>query len=118
MKIGAIDLEYLPDDCALPRAQKTISAVQTYGGVQVFNWGMMLPGVHVPLSWDLMSTTEFNLLDGLYVQDGTVVWDSGIQGKKYNVSILKFDGKLINGADGEYRQNVEMELVIISEVTT
>lgn len=117
MKIGDIDLEYLTDDCTLPRPQKSISAIQTYGGVQVFSWGMLLPGVRVTLNWDLMSTAEFNALDALYAQEGTVLWDSGIQSKKYNVNILNFDGKLIDGGDCEYRKNVEMEVVIISEVT-
>lgn len=116
MKFGGYELEYTPDVCSLPKPQKSVSLVETYSSVQFFNWGMVLPGVQISLQWDLMSTEEFLALDKIYAQNGAVVWESGIQDKSYEVLIANFSGALINGSDGVFRQDITMDLYVVSEV--
>lgn len=116
MKFGDYELIYTPDECTEPRAQKSASTVETYTSMQFFNWGMILPGVKISLSWDVMSVDEFYVLDAIYAQNGTILWDSGIRGKCYGVFIASLDSVFINGTDGEYREKVTMTLYIVSEV--
>ena len=106
----------MPDSCTLPKPLKAVSVVETYSSAQFFNWGMILPGVEISLQWDLMSTEKFNFLDQIFAQNGTVIWQSEIQNKDYEVLLSDFTGVLINGADGEFRQDVTMNMYIISEV--
>lgn len=114
MVIGGITCDYDPDDCSLPRPRKSMAVVNTYGGVAVFSWGVMLPGTKVNITWTLMSKTLFDELDAVYVADNMVQWDSGIDGKIFNVEIIGFDGTLMGAMP--YRENVSMELIVISEV--
>lgn len=116
MVLGGITLDYDPDSCTLPRGQKSVSVVETYGGAAVFSWGVILPGTKISMSWDMMSKSLFEQLDALYVADNVVQWVTGIDGKTYNVEITKLDGAYMGGLD--YRGDVSMELIIMSEVTS
>lgn len=117
MKFNGYELEYDPDECTEPRPVKSVGVVETYRSVQFFDWGTTLPGAQVSLSWDFMSAAEFYALDAIYAQAGAVLWESGMNGKQYNVIITEFSGALINASDMlPYREKVSMELRIIEEV--
>ena len=120
MIIGGILLPeaYTPLECTKPRATRTIAVVSTYGGVAVFDWGSILAGKEIKLTWKSMTVALFETLDALYQAGNVVVWESGIGGKVYQVKITAFDGSLLFDKNNEYMLNVAMTLILLDEVVT
>ncbi len=120
MIIGGITLpeQYTPLDCTKPRATRATVVVSTYGGVAVFDWGSILAGKEIKLTWKSMTVALFEALDTLYQAGNVVVWDSGIGGKVYHVKITAFDGSLLFDKNNEYMLNVAMTLILLDEVVT
>lgn len=99
--------------------QRHIAVVDTYGGVAVFSWGLMIEGTRWKLMWQAIPAAMWDELDTLYQADASVVWnpDDG-ESKTYNVQIMSLIGSYfmqLAGSSG-HRQNVVMELLITSEV--
>ena len=119
MIIGGILLPeaYTPLECTKPRAMRTTAVVSTYGGVAVFDWGSILAGKEIKLTWRVMTVALFEALDALYLAGDVVGWDSGIGGKVYHVKITAFDGSLLFDRKGEYMLNVAMTLILLEEMT-
>ena len=119
MIIGGILLPeaYTPIECTKPRPVRTTAVVSTYGGIAIFDWGGILAGKEIKLTWKSMTVALFEALDVLYQSGETVVWDSGIGGKIYRVKITAFDGSLLFDRKGEYMLNVAMTLILLEEVT-
>jgi len=120
MTIGGITLpeNYTPLECTKPRATRATAVVSTYGGIAVFDWGSILAGKEIKLTWKSMTVALFEALDALYQTGNVVVWDSGISGKVYRVKITAFDGSLLFDKKNEYMLNVAMTLIILDEVVT
>ena len=120
MIIGGVTLpeQYTPLDCTKPRAMRSSAVVSTYGGVALFDWGSILAGKEIKMTWKVMTVALFEALDALYLAGDAVVWDSGIGGKVYNVKITAFDGSLLFDRRSEYMLNVAMILVLLDEVMT
>ena len=118
MIIGGVTLpeQYTPLDCTKPRAMRSTVVMGTYGGVAVFDWGSILAGKEIKMTWRVMTVALFEALDVLYLAGDAVVWDSGIGGKVYRAKITAFDGSLLFDRMGEYMLNVAMTLVILDEV--
>jgi len=118
MKIGNITLpeQYTPLDCTKPRATRVTAVVNTYGGVAVFDWGSILPGKEIKLTWKSMTVALFEALDTLYQAGNVVVWDSNIGGKVYSVKLTALDGALLFDKNNEYMLNISMSMVILAEV--
>ena len=118
MIIGGVTLPeaYTPIDCTKPRAMRATVVTSTYGGVAVFDWGSILAGKEIKMTWKVMTVALFEALDALYLAGDAVVWDSGIGGRVYNVKITAFDGSLLFDRRSEYMLNVAMTLVILDEV--
>ena len=118
MIIGGITLpeQYTPLECTKPRATRTTAVINTYGGVAVFDWGSILAGKEIKLTWKSMTVALFETLDSLYHAGNAVVWDSGIGGKVYHVKITAFDGSLLFDKNNEYMLNVAMTLILLDEV--
>ena len=118
MIIGGVRLpeQYTPLDCTKPRAMRSTVVMGTYGGVAVFDWGGILAGKEIKLTWRVMTVALFEALDALYLAGDVVVWDSAIGGKAYHVKITAFDGSLLFDRNNEYMLNVAMTLVILDEV--
>ena len=119
MIIGGILLPeaYTPLECTKPRATRTIAVVSTYGGVAIFDWGSILAGKEIKLTWRVMTVALFEALDALYLAGDVVVWDSAIGGKVYHVKITAFDGSLLFDRNNEYMLNVAMTLILLEEMT-
>ena len=119
MIIGGITLpeQYTPLECTKPRAMRATVVMSTYGGVAIFDWGSILAGKEIKLTWRVMTVALFEALDVLYQAGETVVWDSGINGKIYRVKITAFDGALLFDRKGEYMLNVAMTLILLEEMT-
>lgn len=92
-------------------------AIKTFGGVEFFSWGTFIAGKEIKLPWSFMSTAQYNQLLALLVADAQVVWDPE-NGSTYNVEILSLHGEyhLSAAAGAAYRKNVELKLLILSEV--
>ena len=118
MIIGGIPLPeaYTPLECTKTRATRATAVVSTYGGVAILDWGSILAGKEIKMTWRVMTVALFEALDVLYLAGDAVVWDSGIGGKVYHVKITAFDGSLLFDRKGEYMLNVAMTLVILDEV--
>ena len=118
MIIGVVTLPeaYTPIDCTKPRAMRATVVMSTYGGVAVFDWGSILAGKEIKMTWKVMTVALFEALDALYLAGDAVVWDSGIGGRVYNVKITAFDGSLLFDRRSEYMLNAAMTLVILDEV--
>ena len=118
MIIGGVTLpeQYTPLDCTKPRAMRSTVVMGTYDGVAVFDWGSILAGKEIKMTWRAMTVALFEALDVLYLAGDAVVWDSGIGGKVYRAKITAFDGSLLFDRKGEYMLNVAMTLVILDEV--
>lgn len=120
MTIGDIILpdQYTPLECTKPRAERTIAIVNTNGGVAVFDWGSILSGKEIKLTWKSMTVVLFDALDELYQAGDVIIWDSGIGDKSYHVKIKAFDGSLLFDRKNEYMLDITMNMVILSEVET
>ena len=119
MSLGSYTFYRNPETCIYPQKRKMASVVETLGGAAYFSWGCVLPGQILELNWPGMETTMFDELMTLFEADAQVIFDPDVGlGITYNVEILSLLGDFLapySGASG-YKKNVEMKLVIISEV--
>lgn len=119
MILGGVTLPpvYCPIDMTIPRPKTFLAVMQTYTGVKVFNWGSILAGKELDLTWDVMTLDLFNSLDTLYQAGAAIVFNPDmVTGYSYNVVITDLDGKLIYGQDLAKRVDIKMKLVIESQV--
>jgi len=119
MTLGAYTFARNPDDNVLiVSEERRADSVKTLGGVAFFSWGALLPGQQITLTWTVMTPAQYTSLLSLLTADAQIVWDPE-NGSTYNVEILSLKGKyhLSAAAGASYRKDVEMVLLIISEVT-
>ncbi len=122
MQLGAYIFDVNPSDMTrIVTARKTCAAVPTYGGVAYFTWGTLVAGEEIELSWDYMTSSQYESLDDLYRADEPVVWslnDGGSPPASYNVEIMELTGRYFLGIDGDWlRRDVKMTLLILSEAS-
>lgn len=117
MVLGAYTFSWNPEKCTVPRETKSSSVVETYGGAVYFSWGTLIAGQKINLEWDWLQEAQWDELQTLLEADAEVVWDPQT-GPTYNVEIagLKGDYQDKSLIDADYRRNVVLSLVIISEV--
>jgi len=106
-----------PESCEMPIEEKRASTIKTLGGAAYFSWGTFLPGTTLTLKWSYMSVAMFSQLETKNEADNQVVFNPG-SGTSYNVEIQNLKGAwfLDQTASAQFRKNIELELVIISEV--
>lgn len=108
-----------PIEMTLLEKDKFASSILTYTSVAYFSWGTTLIGKVLSLRWGALTIAEYNILQVKYEADTEIVFDPQ-QGdsKTYNVEMSRFTGgyhmSLLDSAD--FRKDVEMDLLIISEV--
>ena len=97
--------------------ERRADTVKTLGGVAFFSWGTFIEGQQVPLNWTAMPTAQYTQLLSLLNADAELVWDPE-NGSTYNVEIVSLNGDyhISAGTGAAYRKNVEMLLLIMSEV--
>lgn len=112
-----------PSAMTMLRPDKKCSFLETYSSVSYFSWGSTIVGKVVDLSWNLMPSTQFVLLDAVYVADEAVNFDPSIPGStvQYNVNVLSLNGEYFlnqeSTSQDSCRQNVSMQILIMSQVT-
>jgi len=105
-----------PESCEMPIEEKRASTVKTLGGAAYFSWGTFLPGTILKLKWEYMPVAMFSQLETKNEADNQVVFNPG-SGTSYNVEIQNLKGAwfLDQTTGAQFRGNVELELVIMSE---
>ncbi len=121
MSLGAYTFESNPaEPLDVIKKYRSCSHVGTYSDVGFFSWGPAIKGKTITLKWSYMSLAQFDSLKTLYEADATVVFNpQDGSGKTYNVEILSFDGEYhidMTGPIAEYRKNISMALLIMSEI--
>jgi hypothetical protein len=123
LSLGAYTFDINPLKMAgIIKPMKKSAIKYTYDNVAFFSWAASIKGVVIVLEWELMSTDQFTEIDDLYQVGDTVVFNpQDGTGKTYNVEIVNFDGNYfvylgLEDEEGNYRENVKLELLIMSEV--
>lgn len=119
MTLGTYTFTMNPAGCTLPIVRRRSQPVETISGVEVFNWGTIIAGSRIVLTWEFCPTTQFDSLEVLLVADAQVVFNPET-GTSYNVEILSLNGAIHIDptASAAHRKDVTMELLIISVVVT
>lgn len=118
MILGSYTFTLNPEKCDMPVAEKRAASVKTLGGMGYFSWGTLLPGTEITLEWTYMPVAMFTELETLNEADAQIVFNPG-SGTTYNVEIIDLKGKwfLDQTITAQFRGDVKLQLVIISEVT-
>lgn len=119
MSLGSYTFLRNPEFCTYPQKRKMASVVETLGGAAYFSWGCVLPGQIIELTWPGMETTMFDELMTKFEADAQEVFNPDVGlGVTYNVEMKSLLGEFLAPYSGaaDYKKNVKMELVIISEV--
>ena len=117
MTLGGYTFTLNPEKCDIPVKEKRSSTVKTLGGAAYFSWGTFIPGTVVKLKWSYMPTAMFSAIETKHNADAEIVFVPG-SGTSYNIEIQNLKGAwfIDQTAGAQFRRNVELELVIMSEV--
>jgi len=118
MQLDGYTFTLNPEDCDMPVKDRRASSVKTLGGVAFFSWGALLPGEKIVLKWTYMPVAMFDTLETKLEADSEIVFIPG-DGTSYNVEIETLKGSwfLDQTISAQFRGNVELTLIIMSEVT-
>lgn len=117
--IGGLTLDN-PSKMTVIKEDRDTAFVRTYSSVAFFSWGSRIYGKTLVLQWGAMAVADFNSLHAIYITDGEVVFDPNDgTGRTFNVNLSSLVGAyhmVTTAQTGEYRKDVELELLIMSEV--
>ena len=120
MVLGGYTFVKQPGGMTFIQKDKPIGYVETYSSVAVFSWTPTYAGKVIELSWNIMTTSQYDSLLTLYTNNAAVVFDTQDgETLTFNVEILSLDGQYLihlNDTTGHYRINVKMQLLILSQV--
>ena len=101
----------------LIQAKPIIHSAVTLTSVVVFVWPSQIEGVRIRLTWDIMSTGQYNTLFALFDAATTISFDpQDGTSRVFDILIEDFDGEyfiFMENEAGNHRQNVYMDFVII-----
>ena len=117
MTLGAHTFWRNPVKCTIPQKDKFSSFVRTYDSVAYFSWGSSIEGREIEMEWPWMTSGEYADLITLVESDTQMVWDPQT-GTTYNVELTYLEGAYVQSSllDAEWRNDVILRLVILSEV--
>jgi len=118
MQLGSCSFDLNPETASLPVKTRSAKHVETLDGVQFFSWGMFLSGTQIELHWEHMGSTQFSSIETIFETDTQVIWRPG-HGTNYNVQVMELSGEYFISLqdDANHRQNIDLILLIISEVS-
>jgi len=118
MTLGVNTFTLNPEDCTVPKPERSATAIKTLGGVAFFSWGTFTAGQRVLLTWEYCPLAMFDQFQVQVVADEALVWAPGT-GTSYNVEIMSLNGGFFIDQTGsaQFRKAVRLELLILSEVT-
>lgn len=119
--LGTYTFVKQPTGITFIQKDKSIAYTSTYTSVATFSWGLSYIGKVIEVSWNYMSTTQYDSLQTLYVADVPVVFDpQDGEAKTFNVDIISLNGDYhvqLSDATGHMRKDVKMQLLILSEAS-
>ncbi|NPU85556.1 MAG: hypothetical protein HPY65_13850 [Syntrophaceae bacterium] len=120
--LGSLTFASNPDTMTLIKKDRDVAWVKTYSSVAIFSWGSSYAGKKLDLAWSYMDTGEFADLEDIQEADAQVVFDpQDGSGRTFNVEILALDGEYhlyLKDDTGQYRKNVKLTLLIMSEAAS
>ena len=119
MTLGGYTFDANPYNMPVMGTINTSSHAKTYTSVQRFDWGAHTAGRLISLEWELMTAAQYAALHALWVAGASVVFNPDITaGTTYNVFIENLTGEYWQRQDDTdaYRQNVRLELLLVSVV--
>lgn len=122
MVLGSYTFDSNPGNMPIIQEALAVAYQTTWGGVAVFSWDATYAGVKLTLEWDFMTTSQYDSLMTIYKAGAAVVWDpQDGGGKTFQVMVLDLAGEYhlyFENAVGNYRKNVKLTLLILSEAST
>lgn len=117
MVLGGYTFAMNPYKATLPHAERLSTFAPTLGGAEFFSWGTTIKGKVISLAWDYMPTSQWAQIVTLLTNDAEIVFSPSTS-YSYNVEILRLNGEYFedNSESAEFRRDVMLELVIMSEV--
>lgn len=117
MQLGAYTIT-TPAAMPIENQRRSAAAVETLDGVQFYSWGTFLAGRQITLHWNYMTPDDFSYLETILEADAQVVWRPRT-GSDYNVQVMNLSGEYFISvkSDATYRKNVDLTLLIVSEVS-
>lgn len=119
MSLGGYTFDANPYNMPVMGTVYISAHVPTYTSVQRFGWGAFTAGRVITLQWDLMTAAQYTALHALWVAGAGVVFNPDITaGTTWNVFIENLTGDYWERQDDTdaYRQNVTLELLLVSVV--
>ncbi len=120
MVLGSYTFADNPGNLPIIQQELLTAYRRTYAGVATFSWDATYAGVELTLEWEFMTTGQYDSLLTIYAAGASVVWDpQDGEGKTFNVMVLALTGEYhlyLEDATGNYRKNVKLKLLILSEV--
>lgn len=118
MVLGSYTFEDNPTAVGdLMTPERKSAFVETYSAGAFFSWGSSIGGKPVELTWTQTSVDQYGELQTLLVADAAVVFNpQDGEGKTYNVEVTALHGEYWLYLSGDYRQNVTLSLLVLSEV--
>jgi hypothetical protein len=119
MVLGSYTFEDNPTAVSdLMTPERKSAAVETYSSLAFFSWGASIVGKELELRWTQTSTAQYESMQALLEADAAVVLNpQDGEGKTYNVEVTALHGEYWLYLSGDYRQNVTLSLLVLSEVS-
>ena len=90
--------------------------IKTYSSIAFFSWGTSMLGKEITLKWLGMTTEQYEIHESQLVDDTYLTFNpQDGNGLTFTVEMTGLRGGFHMYSDGEYRINVEMDLLFISE---
>lgn len=117
MTLGSYTFWRNPTQFTIPRKIRSVAVVQTYEAAAFFTWGLFTSGQRCILEWKAVTSSMWDSLQTLLEADDQIIWDPQT-GATYNIQIMRLDGEYWESAltDAEYRRDIQLELLIRSQV--
>lgn len=121
MVLGTCTFDSNPSGMTFIQKDRDVAHKKTYSSVALFSWGASYVGKTLELSWDYMTTGQYDDLRDIFEADAEVVFDpQDGESKTFNVEVLALNGEYyqyLEDATGNHRKSVTMQLLIMSEAT-
>lgn len=120
MILGEYTFELNPTEITVLMPDKIAHVVKTFTSFGYFSWGCSILGKEIELKWDLMPSSQFTQLRGLYTAEANMLFNpQDSSGLTFNTEMLSLTGEyrmMMEDAAEVWRRNVIMTLIITEQL--
>jgi hypothetical protein len=117
MVLGTYTFIKNPSEMSVITPVRDSSGVKTYSSSAFFSWGATVAGQTISMRFNFISITQYASFLSLLEADASVVFNPNDgTGYTYNVEITNLQGDYFVKLDTGVRQNVIVDLFILSKV--